>query len=284
MKKSFRPQWLIVIITLLSAAAGAFVRSRQLSCELLSDGSLAEGSYRHFILIGITVLLIGSLIGLLLPVSKRECDEKVFSTRPLTCVICILCAAGLLIGNFLLFLEGPEETTQILSQSPAISAFLSKLLPPFGLFSAACIMTFAVLCMLRGKPSGASLMAACLYLALRLIVRFQIWNTDPSIHDYCFKLFASICAMIGTFCLAGFCLGIGKRRITLFWTLCGFVFGCISLADALADNAKSELIICASLTVFMAVNAAQLLFCKELPPEEPEEPEESAPLYCETKI
>lgn len=272
MKKNFHPQWYILLVTVAAAIAGALVRYRQLQTELLPDGSLADGSYLHIVLILISVVLIGALICLLLPLSNRESWEQVFPTHPIPNVLIILSAAGLAIGTALLWLSGSLDEIPVMTQMPQIAAVLSRLLLPLGILSAICIAVFAVMCVLKKKPSPLLYMVASIYLIIRLIVRFQAWNTDPSIHDYCFKLLAAICCMLGTFQLAGFSFGKGHRRISIFWTLCAVVFCCISLPDAYLLGTADDLIITASLLLLMAVSSVELLLCKEIPSEEAEAP------------
>lgn len=272
MKKNFHPQWYILLVTVAAAIAGALVRYRQLQTELLPDGSLADGSYLHIVLILISVVLIGALICLLLPLSNRESWEQVFPTHPIPNVLLILSAAGLAIGTALLWLSGSLDEIPVMTQMPQIAAVLSKLLLPLGILSAICIAVFAVMCVLKKKPSPLLYMVASIYLIIRLIVRFQAWNTDPSIHDYCFKLLAAICCMLGTFQLDGFSFGKGHRRISIFWTLCAVVFCCISIPDAYLSGTADDLIITASLLLLMAVSSVELLFCKEIPSEEAEAP------------
>lgn len=272
MKKNFHPQWYILLVTVAAAIAGALVRYRQLQTELLPDGSLADGSYLHIVLILISVVLIGALICLLLPLPNRESWEQVFPTHPIPNVLIILSAAGLAIGTALLWLSGSLDEIPVMTQMPQIAAVLSRLLLPLGILSAICIAVFAVMCVLKKKPSPLLYMVASIYLIIRLIVRFQAWNTDPSIHDYCFKLLAAICCMLGTFQLAGFSFGKGHRRISIFWTLCAVVFCCISLPDAYLLGTADDLIITASLLLLMAVSSVELLLCKEIPSEEAEAP------------
>lgn len=284
MKKSFHPQLFILLLTAAAAIAGAFIRYRQLQTELLNDGSLAQGSYLHIILILITVVLIVGLICLLLPLSKQESWEQVFSTHPIPNALIIISAAGIAIGNALLWMSGSMNKVPVMTQAPQIAAFLSKLLLPLGLLSAICIAVFAVMCVLKKKPSPLFYMIASIYLVLRLIVRFQAWNTDPSIHDYCFKLLAAICCMLGVFQLGGFSFDKGRRRITIFWTLCAVVFCCISLPDAYLSGATDDLIINASLLLLMAVSGVQLLLCKEIPPEEAEAPTDGEIAESDTSL
>lgn len=277
MKKSFHPQWFILFLTAAVAIAGAVIRLSQLQTELLPDGSLAEGSYLHILLGLLTAVLVGGLICLLLPLSNRKSWEQVFSSHPLAGALQIVSAAGLAIGNLLLWLDGPQKLISQMTQSPKIAAALSAMLPPLGILSAICIVIFSVLCVLKKKPSPLLYMVASIYLIVRLIVRFQFWNIDPSIHDYCFKLLASICCMLGAFQLAGFSFGRGHRRITIFWTLCAAVFCCISLPDTHLSGAMDDLLIGASLLLLMVVSAVQLLFCKEEPASEALEASEEFP-------
>ena len=263
MKKSFHPQWYILILTAAAALIGAVIRFQQLQLELLPDGSLAEGSYRHIFLIILSAVLAGGLILLILPLSDRDKWEQVFSSHPLPNALLILSAAGLALGSGLFWLNGSQTAVPRMTQSPELSAALIKLLPPLGILSAVCVAAFAVMCVLKKKPSPIFYMAVSVYLILRLIVHFQAWNTDPSVHDYCFKLLASICCMLGAFQLAGFSFEKGHRRITVFWTLCAVVFSCVSLPDAYLNGTADELLINISLIFIMAVNGVQLLLCKE---------------------
>lgn len=272
MKREFHPQWYIVLLTVAASVAGALIRWRQLQTELLEDGSLMPGSYLHIVLILLTVVLLGALIGLLLPLSDRKNWEEAFTAHPLPNALKLLCAAGLFFGNVLLWLDPAPSSVFMLTQSPEISAFLTKLLPPLGILCALCIGIFAALCVLNKMPSSLLYMAASIYLIVRLIVRFQAWNTDPSIYNYCFQLLAAICCMLGAFQLSGFSLGVGHRRISIFWTLCAAVFSCFSLPDAVLNGTVSEMIVTVSLLGLMAVSALELLFCKEsLPEAEPAE-------------
>ena len=102
-------------------------------------------------------------------------------------------------------------------------------------------------------------MCVSLYFAVRLIVRFQTWNTDPSIHDYCYALLANIFVMLATFHVAGFSFDKGKRRMTLFCLMCSIMFGAITVADAIYDGNWGDLLIHASILIAGFAHGLQLL-------------------------
>ena len=84
---------------------------------------------------------------------------------------------------------------------------------------------------LSGKVSGPAGMLVSLYLAALLICRFRGWSADPLLGDYCFQLLAVIASMVASYQLAGFPLGKGRRRASIFWSMTAVFFSCISLAD-----------------------------------------------------
>ena len=154
---------------------------------------------------------------------------------------------------------------------------LAALLPPLGVVSALCFIVFAVLRMMHKKPSPLLFMVASLYLIVRLIVCFQVWNTDPSIHDYAFQLLAAICCMLGCFQLAGFSFDRGHLRMCLFWTLGATAFCAFTVADTLHAGVLSNLLINAAFLVAMATCSACLLFADgDLPAPEAADAEAAA--------
>ena len=94
-----------------------------------------------------------------------------------------------------------------------------------------------------------------LYLVCKLIIDFKRWSIDPAILDYCFSLLAMICAMCATYHINGFCFDKGRRRITVFWCLCGVFFCGVTLADGGVDN----WLVNGGLGIWLFVNAWQLL-------------------------
>ena len=260
MKKPDSTRWYLLILTFVASVMGFFVRRQQLATELLSDGSLAAGSKLHIVLTAMTVVMIFAFIGLLLPLKQDSGWRRYFTSSYIPNALLLLGAALLLLGNGLLLAQGTSSSTGAWPQSPWVSQALSRRAPPLGVLAAVCLGVFAVLCLLQKKPSPLLYMLASVYLILRLIVCFQEWNVDPSVHDYAFRLLAAICCMLGCFQLAGFSFDRGHRRICLFWCLCAVVFCSISAADALKSARLDEMLIDLALLLIMAFGSLRLLF------------------------
>lgn len=249
---------LLSALALLGTLVGFFLRRQQLTTELLSDGSLVSGSYLHIVLLIISLVLLAAFVALLLPLRPCKGYRPFFTATLGLNVLQIVAAVGLLCGNILLLASGSEVVSYTISGT--VSLLLIQIMAPLGLIAAVCIALFALLVQSKRKPSAVPYMLVTLYLIVRLIVNFQQWNTDPSIHDYCFELFAAISTMLAFFHLGGFCLNCGKRRMSLFWCLCSVFFCGVHAADAFAIGALDETLINASLLLSSAVSTIQLLF------------------------
>lgn len=237
MKKLLNSQGLLLFLTLAAALAGALLRRYQLANELLSDGTLVPGSKIHIVLIVLLVLYAAAVIALLRPLRKKRSWQEVFpANRPLN-LAQIVCALTLFVGNLFVLLQGTVTGQSVAS---AFSVVLAKLLPWLAFLAAGCVAAFAGMRMSGQKPSALLYMAVSVYLVVRLILNFQTWNTDPSIHDYGFRLLAAIFCMLGTYQLAGFCLDQGRRRMTAFWTLCAVVCSAIGFTDAVLRAMRAK--------------------------------------------
>lgn len=91
-------------------------------------------------------------------------------------------------------------------------------------------------CRLRGKKSHCLLLAVvCLYFALRMVSRYQLWSSDPQLQDYCFYLCAHAALMLTAYHHAAFDAGMGSHRALWFFSLAGVYLCLVSLwgsADA----------------------------------------------------
>lgn len=277
-------RWLLLALTFCVAVAGFLIRRQQLAAELMPDGSLAEGSSLHLLLAALAGVLFVGLVAFLYPQPKKISWQQVFPTAAVPNLLLLVSAIGLIAGNVLLWRSGSADSAAVVTQSPEVSRALSMLLPPLGVVSAVCFAIFAVVRMAGKKPTPLLFMIASLYLIIRLIVCFQVWNTDPSIHDYAFQLLAAICCMLGCFQLAGFSFDRGHLRMCLFWTLGATAFCAFTVADTLHSGALSNVLINGAFLLAMATCSACLLFTdgplpqpeetapeNELPAEEPEE-------------
>lgn len=260
--------WSLLLTALFASVIGGCLRAVQLRQELNADGSLAQGSFLHYVLAGLTaVFLLAAALLTHALTKQRGTDDYFVNAAPdsyrgraelLPHAFQLLAAALLLLGSFLLWRQGVQPLNSYATKSPRAARVMAALLPPLGIVAACCIGAFALRCLQARRSTPLLYMTASLYLILRLIVCFQEWNADPSIHDYCFKLLAAICDMLAAFQLAGFGFDRGKRRITLFWTLGAVFFGALTIPDALND--PPELCIAAALLLSMLTSSVQLLF------------------------
>lgn len=262
--------WSLLLTALFSSVIGGCLRALQLLQELNADGSLAQGSFLHYVLAGLTAVFLLTAALLTCALTKQRGTDDYFvnaapeftrgrlHTELLPHAFQLLAAALLLLGSILLWRQGVQPLNSYATQSPYAARVMAALLPPLGAVAACCIGAFALHCLQARRSTPLLYMTASLYLILRLIVCFQEWNADPSIHDYCFKLLAAICDMLAAFQLAGFGFDRGRRRITLFWTLGAVFFGALTIPDALND--PPELCIAAALLLSMLTSSVQLLF------------------------
>lgn len=269
MRKSSIPSAVLLALSLAAAVGGFFVRRAQLATELLADGSLAAGSRLHIVLTIVAAVFALAAAALLFPLEKRRCWRSFFRSSPALQLPLMIAAVLLAVGNVML-LQQRAEPVEAFTQSPALANTLSELVAPLGILSGVCFAVAGFFCLSQKKPSPALYMLACLYPIVRLVSCFQAWNTDPSIHDYCYQLLAAICTMLTFLQLGGFCFDKGRRRITLFWALCGIVFNGFSLADALNGGEAATPLVTVSLLLILLTNAVMLLFPDASAPAEPQ--------------
>ncbi len=226
----------IPLLLLLYFLGGAFCRWYQLKHELLFDGSLAEGAFMQRVL---PLLALTFFVGFSFIIYGLKNIPHHKDCFPGTAAFATTLPAGLflIIGNVLRLLLGTDTTAAYTE----VSVALMKVLPYLGILAGLCIILFGLLSRWEKTPSPLLFMAVSIYLVVRLIVCFQEWNMDPSIHDYAYKLLASIFTMLGCFQISGFSFGKGKRRITILWCLCSAFFNAISLPDYLTQDPMEAL-------------------------------------------
>ena len=258
MNYTSKPKTSLAYTTALFAICGFFLRSYQLKYELLFDGSVVEGSVVYKVLPWICILfLLGTAFVLNRFFGKLSAHHQCFAPSVLTATLQIVAGAALFGGNLYLQIAGRAPIADYVVMSEA----MLKIAPYAGMLSG-LLLAFYGLASLREKaPSPLLYMIISLYLVLRLLICFQEWNTDPSVHHYGYQLLAIICSMLGCFQLAGFGFDKGRRRISLFYTIGAVLFCAITVADTL-DNVSDALINGAFL-LSMGTSAVRLLFAEE---------------------
>lgn len=277
------------MLLLFYLASGFFLRWYQLRNELLYDGSLVEGAIMHRVLFLLPVTLILGFGVLVYGLENIATHKNAFSKGTLPYSVQLVAGVLMFAGN-LLHLSYPADLSMVYTP---VSAIMIQYLPYLGLLSGVMVILFAIKTRSGKTPAPLLYMVVSVYLVVRLIVNFQTWNMDPSIHDYAFKLLGSIAAMLSCFQIAGFSFGKGKRRITIIWCICAAFFTAVSIPDYMIAHGKiifyydgvsafvrdqlPDLLVNSSLLLLTLTHGLQLIFAPD--PKEGTPAEEVSPEF-----
>lgn len=89
----------------------------------------------------------------------------------------------------------------------------------FGLIAGLCLLLSAAYRYVGKKPFFGINGVVCLFLAVRLFNRCQIWSNEPQIGIVVFPFLASMALMISAYHRVCFDVDIGKRYISARWSL-----------------------------------------------------------------
>ena len=93
-------------------------------------------------------------------------------------------------------------------------------------------LVYLAWCRYRGLRGSYLLWAAAvLFLMLRLMFCYRTWSAEPELLRYCFPLFASICITLAFYYRTAFGVGLGNRRMYLFFSQIGAFF-CLTTLGA----------------------------------------------------
>lgn len=205
----------VLVITLVGSICGFLLRILMLAHGYDELGIQITGSLPYVGLWILTFLVLGALGFFCYGMGTRASVEDNWKPSPLACV------GGVVSG---LLLVG-ANVAAIMDHPSAFQAAANYL----GLISGAVIACGGVL-RLKGKHYGPLGMVIPVSLALWVVTHFTTWSIDPLLGDYCFQLLACIFSMLASMHLAGFPIGRGSRRLSLFYSLGAVYFCSISLA------------------------------------------------------
>lgn len=236
------------IFTLLCGGIGILLRLWQYGTGLGEDGLLLVGHPA-----GILVLVLSAAVaGVLIWFTRDFAGTAKYSCQ---FPVSTLGAAGAFISAVGLLLTATAELVR--QDSPF--ALLTGVL---GIATAAAL-AFTGLCRLKGlRPNSAFHTVVCLYFVLRLISRYQTWSSDPQLHDYCFQLLATVCAMLFSYHRAALDMKAEKRRHLVILGLLGSYFSCLATVQSEA------ILLYVGLAAWMITNLGTLDFPDEVPLEE----------------
>ena len=82
----------------------------------------------------------------------------------------------------------------------------------------------------RGRqPNFLTYGAACLFLALHMVSRYQPWSGNPQAQDWLFSLMGAVGLTLSVYHHSAFCAGSGHRRLLLATQLLTVFFCCAAL-------------------------------------------------------
>ncbi len=249
MKRNYMP-----VLALLSAIFGAIalagLRYYQLMFCMDENGLLARDSSIAWIFLAVIAVLILVLVLTIVRLDRsagveQDCHRNIFWH-----LCSAAAAAGLMAGCGYYALK------------ISVSDTLKLVLFSVGVICGALLIISDALRIMGKSSNFMLLLLPCLFLAGRLIFDFKQWSYDPIVIDFCFKLLASITAMIACFNLAGFPIGIGKKRATIFFCLLAFAFAAMLIPDYLlgCNCSISDLVIYLSMGLWCLINGLMLLF------------------------
>lgn len=158
---------------------------------------------------------------------------------------------------------------------PMGSDLLSTLTSILGIVSFAALALAALNRYQGKKPPFFVHAVPCLFFALRIFLLCRIWSNESQIGVFLFPFLASICIMLASYQLACFDVNLGKRRVSLFWSLSGVYFSLLALPGG------EEPIFYATMALWLLTNLCSLRPMKprkpQPDPEVPSEPATSAP-------
>ena len=200
-----------------------------------SKGLLITGHWADTAVWLLTAAVIGVIFFFLRGCTGPASDAVAFPASTVRSIGCLLAGFGFL-----------------LSPSPAISASRLALAEPILRLLAAGAMVAVGFCRFRGKRSSVLFHGTvCLYLALRMVCRYQIWSSDPQLQHYVFYLGAHVALMLSCYQLAAFDADSGSHRGLWSWSL-GAVYLCLAALPGCDDP---FFLLCGALWMFSCLSS-----------------------------
>lgn len=214
----------IVVLTLL----GSLMRAGQLHRIFDAAGLPAAGHPLSWMLAILTVLtvVLGVLFVQLLPRSgtvSESCAVQLAVQALAGALVLIGAAAGLF--------------RQIRLQPASYHTALYFVQMLAGM----CMIGIGWLQYKEQQPGAGYFAVISIWQLLTLLLNFRGWSMDPTILDYCFRLFALVSGMCAAYHLGAIGLEKKGRRMTAFWCMTGSFFAVVSVFGETAGWYLAEL-------------------------------------------
>lgn len=196
MSMSAKPNQLKLFIAA-SGLLGLLLRLVLLETALDEKGLLISG---HWADVGVW-LLTAAVIGMIFLFVGRQKEVKEAALPG--CIGALIAACGFLLSG-----DSAVTTVRLAAAEPVLK-----------ILAAAALVAVAY-CRFRGKtPSFLLHGTVCLYLALRMVCRYQLWSADPQLQHYAFYLGAHVAVMLGCYQQTALDAGSGDCRSLWRWCL-----------------------------------------------------------------
>lgn len=208
------------LFTLLAGGLGILLRMWLYGTGMDGEGLLSASHPAGYLVLILTFAVIGVLFWLIRGCAGKEKYSLHFPASVMGCAGAMAGAGGLLITAMI----------DLIRRDTALA-----LITGFVGIAATAALAIVGYCRLKGRRPGLAYHAAlCVYFILRLIGRYQLWSSDPQLHDYCFQLLATVCAMLFSYHWAALDMKPTARKRLSLLGLLGVFFCCLSLVRS--DN------------------------------------------------
>ena len=210
MSRSVSPR-ILKYLALAAGLLGLLLRFLLLQTAVDDKGLLISGHWAGTGSWLLTAAVIGIIFLALRNCTGPEGRETAFPASPFRCAGSLVAACGFLLSG------APVATAVRLAQAEPILRIL-----------AAAALVAVAYCRFRGKkPSFLLHATVCLYLALRMVCRYQIWSADPQLQHYAFYLGAHVALLLSSYHLTAFDADSGNHRSLWRWSLAA-VYLCLT--------------------------------------------------------
>ena len=142
----------------------------------------------------------------------------------------------------------------LLSGTAVVTAAKFSAAEPILRIAAAVALAAVAYCHFRGKKPTLLLHGiVCLYLALRMVCRYQIWSSNPQLQHYAFYLGAHVTTLLGCYQLTAFDVDSGNHRSLWSWALAA-VFLCLT---AIPGSEEPFFLLCCALWMLTSLSTGE---------------------------
>lgn len=169
------------------------------------------------------LLLTGATVALIVNTVKRLKDNGTYQDYYPQSIPAGLCAVP---AAVIFIVSGYQQLRNVVAKTIPGMTVVDTVTAFFAMAAGLCLLLYAAHRCIGKKPCFAYNGLVCLYFAVRLFNRCQIWSNEPQIGIVLFPFFASTALMLSAYQRVCFDVDLGKRRRAALWSLMS-VFLCM---------------------------------------------------------